>query len=93
MDALSKAEALTAYKEMLLDEVCQGSLEESDIQPLMFKKQVALGIELSKPERVKRPPRINMGIHGKPRPSMSLFVSQGTRMASQGKRARWQHAR
>ena len=86
MDALSKAQTLTAYKEMLLDEVCQGSLEMSDIQPLMFKKQVALGIELSKPERVKRPPRINMGIHGKPRPSMSNFVGSYTLRAAHGMR-------
>ena len=86
MDALSKAEALTAYKNELLDLVCACLLDEEEIPALIAEKQAELGIDMGKAQRIKQPPRIYMGVNGKPRPAMSNFVGSYTLRAAHGMR-------
>ena len=86
MDALAKAEALTAYKNELLDDVAACLLEPDEIPALMLEKGVELGIDMGKAQRIKQPPRINMGIAGKPRPDMRNFVGSYTLRAAHGMR-------
>ena len=52
-----------------------------------------LGLSTERRLAPQKAPTSKMGIFGKERPDMRNFVSQGTLMASHGKRARWQHAR
>jgi hypothetical protein len=49
-----------------------------------------LGLSTERRLAPQKAPTAKMGVSGKERPRMGLFVSQGTLMASHGKRARWQ---
>ena len=87
MDALEKAEALTAYKNELLDEVCQNLLDESEIPARMLKKQIELKIDFgSKAPRIKKPPKQYGAVSGKLRPKMSNFVVAWSIRAAHGMR-------
>ena len=87
MDRLEKAEALTAYKNELLDAVCQSLLEESRIPALMLEKQIELKIDFgSKAPRIKRPPKQYGAVSGKLRPNMRHFVGSYTLRAAHGMR-------
>jgi hypothetical protein len=88
MDALAKAEALTAYKNELLDDVAACLLEPDEIPALMLEKGVELGIDMGKAQRIKQPPRINMGVSGKGRPDMKLWMGGWTVDNAQGVRCR-----